>query len=189
MKRFIVIGLCIALCCGLCACGRNKTQTLEQEDIRAICELATVKCYYNNVAKYEKEADNIFQKDREMWIEYEGEATIGIDMSKVIMKIKGNTVQITLPDAEILSIKPVTETLTEDSYVISSDGWLIKNKITAEEQQEAINKGQEKMEQAVTENQDLFQRAEGEAKELIKNYITQIGKLTGIEYQIDWENG
>lgn len=54
-----------------------------------------------------------------------------------------------MPDADIQSIKPREETLTENSYISSADGWLVKNKITTEEQQAAISVGQVEMEQAI----------------------------------------
>ena len=143
MKRPLAIVLLIASVFTLCACAENKTAPiLKEEDIRAVCELATLECYYNNVAKIEKKASNIFQKDRKMWIEYEGVARIGIDMKEMEISVAGNTITMTMPQAKILSIKPNDEKLNEDSYVSSADGWLIKNPITAEEQEEAITKGQ-----------------------------------------------
>ena len=188
MKRIIAIILLAVVALSLCACGERNDEALREEDIRAVCELATLKCYYNNVAQIEKEADKFLQKDRKMWIEYEGEAVIGIDMSKVVIKINGETVNITMPSAEIQSIKPIAATLTEDSYISSSDGWLVKNEITTEDQEEAINKGQAEMEQALLENQGLFRKAEERAKELIENYIIKIGEATGKEYTIEWNS-
>ena len=188
MKRLMIVAVCLVFVILLSACTSNSNASVKVEDIRAICELATLQCYYNNVAKIDKKADNFFQKDRKMWIEYEGEATIGIDMSKVIIDLNGDTVTVTLPNAEIQSIKPLSTTLTEDSYIISSDGWLIKNKITVEDQQDAIAKGQEAMKQAILENDELFRQAEEQAKELITSYINQIGKVANVEYKIIWKS-
>lgn len=185
MKRVISVLLVLILALSLSSCDKNND--LNAEDIHAICELATIKCYYNNIAKIEKKKDNIFQKDREMWIEYEGEAVIGIDMSKVEVDIKGETVRITLPEAEIFSINPNYETLNEKSYVCSADGLIIKNKITTEDQEEAIKKGQKEMEEKIKENKDLFVGAETKAKEIIGNYINQVSKLLGKEYKIVWK--
>ncbi|MBR7133906.1 MAG: DUF4230 domain-containing protein [Clostridia bacterium] len=169
----------------LCGCGEQKTPDIGE--IRAISELATVECYYNNVGKLGDEG-NFLQRDRKMWIEYEGMATIGIDMSLVSMKISGNEIIITLPEAKLLEIKPVVETLNENSYKISEDGFIIKNKITAEEQEQIIQQGQEKMEKAVKDNKMLFIKAEENAKRLIENYITELGKATGDDYQIKWKS-
>lgn len=183
MKKCVAVILLLVLVLSLCACNQEQPVPLREEDIRAICELATLECFYNNVAKIEKEADNIFQKDRTMWIEYEGKATIGIKMSDVVIQVSGNTVNITMPDAEILS---TDYTFTEDSYVASADGWLWPNKISTEDQQAGVIEGQEAMKESIKNNTALFLKAEDRAKELIENYITQLGEAAGVEYTINW---
>ena len=188
MKRLLAAILIIGSIFTLCACAEEETvPVLKEEDIRAVCELATLECYYNNVAKIEKKASNIFQKDRKMWIEYEGVARIGIDMREMTISITGNTITMTMPKAKILSIKPNKEKLNEDSYVSSADGWLIKNPVTVEEQEDAIAKGQQEMETAVINNAGLFERAESRAKKLIENFIAQMGEIIGQEYTIIWK--
>lgn len=183
MKRFVAIALLLVTLCNLSACTQEKAEDLRVDDIRAICELATLECFYNNVAKIEKEADNIFQVDRTMWIEYEGKATIGINMNGVVIEIIGDTVKIKMPDAEVLS---TDYTFKDDSYVASSDGWLWPNKISTEEQQAAVIEGQKAMKEAIQNNKGLFLKAEDRAKELIENYITKLGEVAGKEYTIEW---
>lgn len=186
MKKIISILLICIITIGLSSCGKS-TAELKKEDIHAICELATIKCYYNNVAKIEKEKDNIFQKERKMWIEYEGVASIGIDMSEIKTKIVGKTVTITMPKAKVLSIGINKETLNQKSYVYSSDGIIFKNKITTEEQEEGIKKGQETMQKTIEGNTNLFVQAESRAKELIENYINKLGDIGGVVYTINWK--
>ena len=100
MKKIISICLTIAIISMLCSCGKTESPKVEQ--IKAICELSTIKAYYNNVAKSTKEAGrnwwNVLEKDREFWIEYDGVAEIGIDMDKVTMEIKDDIVYVTMPD-------------------------------------------------------------------------------------------
>lgn len=182
--KFIIILLSASM---LCACTPSNSK-LNLEDIKAVCELATVKCYYNNVAKIEKEKNSIFQKDREMWLEYEGVAVIGVDISLVTMNIVGNKIEMSMPPAELLEIKPVTETLNDQSYTISNDGLFFKNKITTEDQQQAVMKGQEEMEKSVLENRALFERTEKRAKALVSNYIIELSKISGYDYEIIWAN-
>lgn len=187
MKRLLAALLLIISIFMLCACSEDKAvPILKEEDIRAICELATLECFYNNVAKIEKEG-NWIQKDRKMWIEYEGIARIGIDMREMTISITDNTITMTMPRAKILSIKPNEKTLNDKSYVASADGWIIKNPITAEDQQQAITKGQEEMEASVINNTGLFERAESRAKKLIENFLAQMGKAIGQEYTIVWK--
>ena len=185
MKRVVSFVLLLAMILSLCACQKETTGDIREEDIRAICELATLECYYNNVAEIEKKAKNFLQKDRQLWIESEGKATLGIQMADVDIKINGTTVRISLPKAEILSMDYI---LKEDSYIASNDGWLFKNEISAEEQDAALVEAQKKMEEAVKNNHSLYEMAEARAKELIENYIIQIGEVIDKEYTIEWSN-
>ena len=187
MKRIFSILLILVIVLSLSSCEKKSNAELKVEDIHAICELATIKCYYNNVAQIEKKKDNIFQKDRKMWIEYEGEAVLGIDMSKLEIQIKNDSVDISMPKAEILSIKPNRKTLNEKSYVASADGFLFKNKISTEDQEKAITKGQTEMEKAINGNSALFAMAENRAKELIENYITKLNEIINKDYTINWK--
>ena len=183
MKRVLSLLLIVVTLLVFSSCGGNKNSNLKVEDIHAVCELATIKCYYNNVGQVVKEKDNFLQKDRKMWIEYEGKATIGIKMSSVVIEINGETVSITMPKAEILS---TDYTFNENSYISSADGWLVKNEISTEEQQAAVVAAQEAMKQSILSNDGLFIKAEARAKALIENYINKLGEATGQEYTIKW---
>ncbi len=187
MKRFFLIVLLALLAVSGTSCQQAPAAEVRVEDIHAICELATLKCYYNNVARIEKKKENIFQRDRTMWIEYEGKAVLGVDMAKLKIEQNGANVSITMPAAEILSIDPVRETLNDKSYVSSSDGFLFKNKITTQDQELAIVKGQEEMKEALQNNTALFLQAQTKAKELIEHYIAQLGRSLGKEYVITWK--
>ena len=78
------------------------------------------------------------------------------------------------------------EDLNEDSYIQSADGLIIKNKITADDQTDAINAAQSKMAESVKSNNTLMINAQERAKDLIENYINKMGELSGIEYKINW---
>ncbi len=56
LKKFVV--LCLAVTMLLTACGKKGeevTKELSITQMQTICELATLKCYYHNVAKLTKE--------------------------------------------------------------------------------------------------------------------------------------
>lgn len=188
LKYIIALILVFCILC-LCSCSTQLKEP-DEEQIKAICELTTLKCYYNNVAKSTKEKgtgwSHLLEKDRKFWIEYEGFAEIGIDMNEVSMSIVENNITITMPSAELLNLGIATETLNEDSYITSKDSWWNKNKITSEEQQAAIGNAQKKMRETVLQNKALFNRAENEAKVLIENYIKNLGEMSGMEYNIIW---
>ncbi len=188
MKKTVVILVAIVILSTiLSSCKKEEEIEIDESCLRSIFELATLDCYYNNVAKITKEKNNAWQKDREMWIEYEGAATIGIDMNKVQIEINNDIVNITLPKAEVTNIRIVTESFNEESYYISEDG-LIKNKITAEDQQKAVEKAQKEMERTAKSDQKLMAKAENRAKSLIKSYINEIGAITDTDYQVIWKS-
>lgn len=191
MKRLSLLIAVVFFIGMLSGCSGSPKPAEEEPDImqiRSICNLATLECYYHNVAKSVKEGTGIlewFKKDRKLWIEYTGSAKIGIDMYKVSMKIEGENITISMPNAKLLSID--IEELTQDSYIISEDGWLIKNKITAEEQAAAINDAQAAMKKSVESNFALLLNAQNRAKDLIENYINKMGELSCVSYTIQWE--
>ena len=174
----------------LCSCGKKKEEP-KIEQIRAICELSTIKAYYNNVAKSTKESGsrwwNVLEKDREFWIEYDGVAEIGIDMNKVNMEIDGDIIYVAIPDAELLDTRIVRETFDESCYITNSDSWWDKNKITTEDQRNAINKAQDKMCESVQKNKALFERAERVAKETIQNYFNKLNETAGSKFKVEWK--
>ncbi len=193
MKKFVVCFLVVIITLFSVSCSKEE-KVIQEPDItqvRSICNLATLECYYHNVAKSEKTAgDGIsgwFEKDRTFWVEYTGTAKIGVDMSKVKMEIDGTNVTIVMPEAELLSIGIDESSLSESSFVFSEDSWFNSNKITANDQTAAINAAQENMEEAVKNNSALLQTAQNRAKELIENYINQLGKVSGVEYVIKWQ--
>ncbi len=158
--------------------------------IRNICELATLQCCYNNVAKSTKEpgtgVSHLFEKQRKFWIEYNGQVDIGIDLSKLKMDISDEQVTITIPNAQILNITVNPESYTADSYVISADNTIFTNPITAEDQSGAIKAATDQLRQSFENNTSLMASAQDRAKKLIENYIIQIGAATNTTYHIVW---
>ena len=195
-KRIIGLVLSVILLVGVSsACGQNEQATADATPdllkIQAICKLATMECYYHDVAAIEKLKNvdgtlfDFFKKDRHMWIEYTGIAKIGIDVAKVKMEVNGNQVKITIPPAELLSVSK--ENFDENSFYVSEDDWLVKNKFSAADQTKAVNETQEVMKQDIMNNEALMKNAQIKAQKLIQNYIDMLGDATGTQYSIIWE--
>ena len=197
MKKsiYFVIMLFLLALGMMCACGKQE-QSLEEKTpnlmkIQSICTLATVECYYHDVAIIEKAKDvdpsliNFLKRDRHMWIEYTGIAKIGIDVSKIDVTVEGDNIRILIPQAKLLSVSK--EDFTPDSYYASPDDWLVKNKVTAADQTKAVNATQEEMKKQIIENDALLQNAQVKAQKLIANYIEMLGHATGVKYNITWE--
>ncbi len=182
--------------------GETAEDTAETEEIKAettvpqidkikmICELATLECRYHNVAKSVKEAgtglSHFGEKERIFWIEYTGIAEISFKIEDLKMRQDGTNITITLPEPQV-TCRVDSDSWTKDSYVISDDQWIQKNPITAADQVQAVNEAQTAMEENIRNNSSLLNTAKLQAKELIENYIAQIGEATGVTYTVSWE--
>lgn len=189
MKKKLCVLLALICLLAIPGCGTNdkaeKEVLPELSQMQAICELATMKCYYHNVAKYyEEDASGIlwWEKDRNFWVEYAGIVTVGIDTSKVKLKVTGNKVTITMPKARVLDCKVDEATLTADSFIVASDSADVK----AEHQTAALAEAQANMEQAASLDNELLANAEQRAQKLLSDYVKNIGDSFGKEYVIEW---
>lgn len=190
MKKLILLVITMALSVSLIGCSNQKEVVNKEPEItqiRSICTLATLECYYHNVAKSVKTAGegiaHVGEVDREFWIEYTGIAKVGIDMSKVSMMIEGSNVEIKIPEAELIGKVDIEESGL--NYIFSNDG-LNKNEITVDDETKAINDAQKEMQESIKNNKTLLLNAQSRAQELIENYVVQIGKITGVDYKIIW---
>ena len=190
MKRKKIFCLLVIsmLCIG--GCGDKNQKKEEEADFSAIssvCELATLKCYYHNVAKSETEASGLFKwlgkGYKKIWTEYSGIVELGIDVSKVSVEkpTADGVVKVTIPDAEILSVD-----LDEDSMgePLTDTGFMTK--ITKEEETEALAEAQNHMEETAKENGNLLNQAKERAKSLIEGYVKNVGEQIGKEYTVEW---
>lgn len=196
MKRRVIVPFLLALIFSmLVGCAEKNTKTAGQEEpeitqIRSICEMATLECYYHNVAKAVKEPEkgilHIGEKARKFWIEYDGIVKLGIEMTDVKMRVDGESVKITIPKAKVLDVKVNETSYNKDSFVVDSDGFN-ENKITAEDATKAVNDAKKQMKKTAQENSALLMNAQDRAKKMIENYIHQLGDITGVNYKISWD--
>lgn len=159
--------------------------------VKSICELATLECRYHNVAKATKEAgEGVLhwgEKERTFWIAYTGIAEIRFQTRDIRMKQEGTNITVQLPKPYVLC-RVDSDSWTKDSYVLSEDQWIQKNPITADDQTQAIQAAQAAIEEKIRNHSSLLNTAELQAKELIENYIIQIGEAAGITYTITFED-
>ena len=193
MKKLMVAILSLLSVFLMTGCATQAalpTFSPEEKQIRNICDLATLKCYYHNVAKLHKDkgegVSHWFEKERDYWIEYTGYAKIGIDMSQVTMSCDGSDITIHIPPAKVICVDVVDSTLTEASYYVSEDGFINPNKITPADQSLAINNAQEEMKASAQSNTALLLNAQNRAKELIETYIQKLAEASGVAYHVTW---
>lgn len=180
-KTWMLLVGTVVLC--LTGCGK-ETQTADFSGVTSVCELATLKCYYHNVAKAETEASGIFAKwlktgYKKNWTEYSGIIEYGIDISQVTVSEpdKNGVVTVTMPDAQVLNVD-----VDEDSLgtPLTDTGFLTS--VTTEEKTTTLAGAQEAMEQQAKENTEMLSQAKARAKTLIEEYIKNVGESIGEEY-------
>lgn len=92
--------------------------------MKAICELAVMECYYHNVSKFkEEDAEGIlwWKKDKHFWIEYSGIIKLGIDISMVNIEITDTQITIIFPEAKVLECKVDSASLTKESFIVDKN--------------------------------------------------------------------
>ena len=171
----------------------------EYSSVVSICELATLKSFYHNVAMYEKEPDGSdkFVNDvllwpfggytkigyKQFWLEYSGIVETGIDASQIQVNEPNAeaVVEVFIPDAKVLSVYADESTLTEP---LSENGWFTT--ISGKEKAEAFASAQAAMRQEAENDLTLLERAKENAKILLERYIINTGKEMGITYSVVW---
>lgn len=183
---FFVILLALAGC-GAKEAEQEASPEISISEMRSVCELATLECYYHNTAKLDSEKKVLFwNTSKKLWIEYSGIAKLGVDVSKLDMKVDGTTVTIVMPDAEILECKVDETSLSEESFYSETTG-LGSGKVGAKEQTEAFAEAQAQMQTEVENDETLFIQAKDRAKLLLENYVKNIGDAIGVAYEVRWD--
>ena len=188
MKKLACLLACAVLAGSFAACGGSAEQiTMEPEtsQMKAICELAVMDCYYHNVAKFKEEdaAGILFwQKDKHFWIEYSGVVSLGIDASQVALEVDDTLVTITIPEAQVLRCQVDSNELSEDSYIVAKDS----ARISAEDEVAAFAQAQADLEETAASDTALLSSAQQRAQDLLEEYVQNIGEAVGKDYTIQW---
>lgn len=170
----------------LFGCGSQK-QKPDFSSIKSVCELSTLKCYYHNVATYEKNAHGLLKVFgsgyKKIWIEYSGIVNLGIDINKVDISEPdtNNVITIKIPDAEVQSTCLDKSTLSEP---LTDKG--VFTKITTEEKTEALSSAQQNMKETAQKDTSLLAQAKEHAKLILQGYINNLGEEFNDEYTIKW---
>lgn len=194
MKRIRIIITIFFITICLTGCENGKIEKLEENinKMELMGNLITYKAYYHNVAEYEKKKgngiENIFEKDRELFIEYTGTINLGIDLSKVKVDVKGNKVNVFIPKAKVIGEPNVDEEdFRTENFIESQDGFINKNPITIDDSTAAFNEAQNNMKENALKNEELLSLAQTRAKVLIEENIREFSKLKDDKYSINWK--
>lgn len=181
----------------LCITGCNKNnEDLIAENVQKIAltgDLVTYEAYYHNVVEYEQERGtgitHILEKDRKLFIEYTGTIKLGIDMSKVEIKVSGKEINVYIPKAKIIGEPNIDkDTFKKENFIQSKDG-INKNKITADDAEGAFKEAQENIKNEAMGNDKILALAQKRAKVILEDNIKEVINLNSSQYEINWEYG
>ncbi|MCR5489189.1 MAG: DUF4230 domain-containing protein [Saccharofermentans sp.] len=197
MKKLFSIFLVLSLLFAMAGCNSKPKEepkkaeaTIEVDEMRAIANLATVDCYFHNVAKSDREMNPAWyqfweKKNMRFWVEYDGRVTIGIDVNKLKVEVgENNVVTITMPNAVVLDATVNEQSLTSESFYFDPKA----KKPSPEEQTEAFKQAQSNMRETAEKNPVLMANAKANAKELLRNYVNSVGEAVGVQYTIEWKD-
>ena len=190
MKRISISIILLAITLFICSSCSKKEETKAVEphitQMRSICELATMECYYHNVAKFKQEDVEgilLWKKDKHFWIEYSGVVKVGIEASLLDIKVDGDKVTISIPPAKVLGID-VDETRYNEDSIVVADG---SADVTGEDQTKALKEAQKNMKKEAKNDKALLASAQDRAKTLLEEYVNNIGEAVGKNYKITWK--
>lgn len=186
MKKIVAVLLVVGLMVAATACNGKDTYMMNMEpkvsQMKAICELAVMDCYYHNVAKFQEEGKWFWENDKHFWIEYSGIVKLGIDVSKVSAQINGEQIAISIPKAKVLGCEVDSTSLSEASFIVSKNS----KEISASDEVEAFKVAQEALEATAACDSVLLASAQQRAQSLLEEYIMNIGNAVGKQYSIHW---
>jgi len=185
-SRCLVLAVLIAAVMGLSGCGTERTNASFSQ-VDKICELATLQCYYHNVAVYTDDDQGVFRRltYKKLWLEYDGIVDWGIEAAKVKISRPNvfGTVKVTMPEARILDVD-VDEDSMKDP--VTEHGLLGFMSLNGKEEREAYRDAQHAMKKQAAKDKVLKKQAETRARELLENYVINAGKAIGRKYTVQW---
>ncbi len=168
---------------------KEDISTVEFSSVDKICELSTLRCYYHDVAEYEKQPDGLFQYGlfkygyKKFWIEYDGIVELGIDVDKVQVNQpdENNIVYVYVPDARIIDVNADKDTMSDP--IVETGKF---TSITTEEKTKAFSDAQKTMRENAEANNALLKQAKVNAMKLLEQYIVNVGQQMDQIYTVKW---
>lgn len=168
----------------------EQIQEIKFSSVEKICELATLRCYYHNVAEEEKQPDGLFKYGlfkygyKKIWLEYDGIIEVGVDVAEVdISDPVDNIVMIYVPEAKIMGANADKESMGE---LISDKG--VFTTITGEDQANMFALAQESMKENAANDTVILYQARNNAKKLLEEYVINLGEQMGMRLTVKWSD-
>ena len=145
------------------------SRTIILERLESASELITTKYYYSEVGKFENSLDvngwDVPLTKKFFILTFEGEVDLGVDLSKVDIKIKENKIQIQLPAIEILN-----HTIDEKSIEIYDESKNIFNPISINDYKKFATDQKEKIEKDI-KAKNVYKKAKENTIKAIQNIL------------------
>lgn len=158
------------------------TSDLLSQQIQGISELASVEYNYTNMGKFENQATFYGWKvpftTKSFILSYDGKIKAGIDMSLVEVHMSGKNINISIPEAKILSHE-----IDEKSIEVFDETKNIFNQISITDYNQFAIDQKESMENKAKEK-GLLEEAQNKAQETIKTFVESMYSLDD-EYKIE----
>ena len=158
------------------------TSDLLSQQIQGISELASVEYNYTNMGKYENQASFYGWKvpftTKSFILSYDGKIKAGIDMSLVEVHMSGKNINISIPEAKILSHE-----IDEKSIEVFDETKNIFNQISITDYNQFAIDQKESMENKAKEK-GLLEEAQNKAQETIKTFVKSMYSSDD-EYKIE----
>lgn len=158
------------------------TSDLLSQQIQGISELASVEYNYTNMGKYENQATFYGWKvpftTKSFILSYDGKIKAGIDMSLVEVHMSGKNINISIPEAKILSHE-----IDEKSIEVFDETKNIFNQISITDYNQFAIDQKESMENKAKEK-GLLEEAQNKAQETIKTFVESMYSSDD-EYKIE----
>lgn len=187
MKRIVSIFITLLMLPSsilvLCNADNSNDYTVDPDQIRKICGLATVECYFTNIAKSTTSDDHFYTKNSDFWFTYSGSVKVGL-ASNVSIQQDGNTIIISLPQVEMLD---VSVSYPDDESIIRTSSGLFYADVSSEDITQARDAEEARIILAVSNNAGIRDSVLSKAKLLIQNYVSTIDELSGDEHSIVWQ--
>lgn len=158
------------------------TSDLLSQQIQSISELASVEYNYTNMGKFENQATFYGWKvpftTKSFILSYDGKIKAGIDMSLVEVHMSGKNINISIPEAKILSHE-----IDEKSIEVFDETKNIFNQISITDYNQFAIDQKESMENK-TKEKGLLEEAQNKAQETIKTFVESMCSSDD-EYKIE----
>lgn len=160
---------------------------ISEFNIKRICDLATLDCFYHNVAEGSKPANSIGYGAKKLWIEYDGVVRVGVkaDQIKISDPDKDGIVTVTIPEAVILDKDLDEKSMREIDSSSPMWGFIpIYDDVNTEDRKSALVDAQEDMVKIASQNSTIMDEARERAKKIIEKNIVAMGEASNKEYKV-----